>query len=121
MRRSIIIALVLSSAVLISVGVISIPGNTSGVFSGTPLVVSMDGPEDIKIENGVVYLCPVGTEEFRIGSMSSSVDAMGWHTISSLKGKFMAKAKFYKFHIFLRDDENNRSGWGWRVWSARES
>ncbi len=29
--------------------------------------------------------------------------------------------KFYKFHIFLRDDENNRSGWGWRVWSARES
>lgn len=114
MRRNIVISLAVFSVILISGGIISIPGMPNGYFSGAPLVVSMNGPEEIRIENGVVYLCPVGKDQFKIGTLSNAVDPEGWYVIKSLKGNFMAKVKFYKFHIFLRDDENNRSGWGLR-------
>ena len=117
MKRKILISLTL---VLITLFLIFVYQESEGFYSGSPLVVSSNGPQEIEIKNSEVFLVEYD-QVSKIGILRKNKYASNLYAISSNDDQESCCVRFYIFGAIFYDSDGKYMGWGRRAFRKRSS
>ena len=117
MKRKIIILFLL---VLITLVLILFHQESDGFYSGSPLVVSSNGPQEIEIKNSEVFLVEYDRVS-KIGILRKNKHASNLYALSSNDDYESCCIRFYIFGAIFYDSDGKYMGWGRRVFKKRRS
>lgn len=117
MKRMLIkpVALALIICILVAAGIVFSSGNSDGVYSGSPLVITSNGPSDLKILGGSIYEVVDSNRIEKIGELIKSKSDNSKYLVTNFRGEVIASMKFYRFHAIVFDTGDEFLGWARRL------
>lgn len=93
-------------------------GPIDGVYSGSPVISTSNGPSDIQIENGKIFEIQAnGHIKLEVALIEQNLNEQ---VIYTKTGELALYAKFYWWGSMFWNEERSYVGWGRRLWSIHD-